>query len=135
MRRTLMVSLLLVAAGATRVLGAQAPTSGLAPGSALDPWVGQALREQLSAGYDPRRVPSGVLQRLSPDRPLVRQVPVVPESIPSLAQSADARRCPMPVVKSDVRSFAPMPVARADSTRLEKMPVARPACVNPLEPK
>lgn len=135
MPRKLMVGLLLVAAGATRVLGAQAPTSGVAPGPALDPRIGQALREQLSAGYNERREPSGILQRPTSDRLLVRQVPVVPETIAPLAQSPTANQCPMPVVKADLRAFARMPVARADSTRLEKMPVARSACVNPLEPK
>lgn len=135
MPRKFLVGVLLVTAGATRPLGAQASTGSIAPGVTLDPRVRQALREQLSAGYGQRREPGGLLQRLAPDRPLVRQVPVVPEAIPSLAQSPGASRCPMPVVKTDIRALAPMPVARADSTRLEKMPVARPACVNPLEPK
>jgi hypothetical protein len=130
-RKVIMVGMLLVAAGATRSLDAQAP----APGVTIDPWVSQALREQLTAGYGLRREPSGVLQRLTPDRPLVRLVPVVPESIPPLAQRQSASLCPMPVAKADPRSVARMPVMRADSTRLEKMPVARSGCVNPLEPK
>ncbi|MHB1095266.1 MAG: hypothetical protein ACYC3F_03760 [Gemmatimonadaceae bacterium] len=131
LRKFIMVGMLLVAAGATRTLEAQAP----APGATIDPRVSQALREQLTAGDGQRREPSGVLQRLTPDRPLVRQVPVVPESIPSLAQSQSQRLCPMPVAKADPRSVARIPVMRADSTRLEKMPVARSSCVNPLQPK
>ncbi len=130
-RKVIMVGVLLVAAGATRSLEAQAP----APGVTIDPWVSQALREQLTAGYGQRREPSGILQRLTPDRPLVRQVPVVPDSIAPLAQSPRASLCPMPVATADPRSVARMPVMRADSTRLEKMPVARSGCVNPLEPK
>ncbi|MHB0962320.1 MAG: hypothetical protein ACYC5V_03805 [Gemmatimonadaceae bacterium] len=129
--RLTVVGMLLLAAGATRTLDAQAP----APGVSIDPWVSQALREQLTAGYGQRREPSGILQRLTPDRPLVRQVPVVPESIAPLAQSPGASLCPMPVAKADPRSVARMPVLRADSTRLEKMPVARSGCVNPLAPK
>ena len=132
MPRTLIVGLLFAAAAATNALGAQAPTGGGAPGVILDPRVSQVLREQLTAGYGLRRDPSGLLQRLTPDRPLVRQVPVVPEVIPSLAQSQSVIRCPMPVAKADPRTLATMPVVRADSTRLEKMPVARSACVNPL---
>lgn len=132
MPRKLMVGMLLVAAAATRAVDAQAPASGAAPGVTLDPWVAQALREQLSAGYGQRREPSGILQRQTPDRPLVRQVPVVPEAIAPLAQSATASRCPMPVAKTDPRTLAPMPVVRADSTRIERMLVARSACVNPL---
>lgn len=135
MSRRVIVSVLIVAAGATRALGAQATTAGVAPRVALDPRVSQALRQQLSAGYGQRREPSGVLQRLTSDRPLVRQVPVVPESIPSLAQSLNASRCPMPVAKIDARAVATMPIARADSMRLERMPVARSACVNPLVSK
>lgn len=134
MSRNFVMGILLVAAGATRSLGAQAPTGRAAPGVTLDPLVSQSLREQLGAGYGQRREPSGLLQRLTPDRPLVRRVPVVPEAIPALVDSAGVRHCPMPVVKADTRALAPMPVARADSTRLEQMPVARSACVNPLEP-
>ncbi len=130
-RKVIMVGILLLAAGATRSLDAQAP----APGVTIDPRISQALREQLTAGFGLRREPSGILQRLAPDRPLVRQVPVVPESIAPLAQSQGASLCPMPVAKADPRSVARMPVMRADSTRLEKMPVARSGCVNPLEPK
>lgn len=129
--KLIMAGMLLMAAGATRTLDAQAPT----PRATIDPWVSQALREQLTAGYGQRREPSGILQRLAPDRPLVRQVPVVPDSIAPLAQSPSASRCPMPAAKADLRSVARMPVMRADSTRLEKMPVARSGCVNPLEPK
>ena len=129
------LGLLILAAATTGTVGAQAPTGRTAPDVTLDPWVSQALREQLTAGYGLRRESSGVLQRLTPDRPLVRQVPVVPESIPPLVQSPSAMRCPMPVTKADPRSVARMPVMRADSTRLEKMPVARSGCVNPLEPK
>lgn len=135
MRSKLLVGLLLVAAGATRVLGAQALTGGGAPGLVLDPQVSQTLREQLSAGYDQRQAPRGILLRQTPDRPLVRQVPVVPDAIAPLAQSQRASRCPMPVVKMETRALVRMPVASVDSTRLEKMPVARSACVNPLEPK
>ena len=135
MPRKLMMGLLLVAAGATRALGAQAPTVVAAPGVTFDPWVSQALREQLSAGFAQRREPGGILQRLTPDGPLVRQGPVVPEAIAPLAQRSGAGWCPMPVAKADPRAVATMPVARADSSRLEKMPVARSACVNPLEPK
>ncbi len=130
-RKLTMVGMLLVAAGATQTLEAQAP----APRVSIDPWVSQALREQLTAGYGQRREPGGILQRLAPDRPLVRQVPVVPDSIAPLAQSPSASWCPMPIAKADPRSVARMPVMRADSTRLEKMPVARSGCVNPLAPK
>jgi len=129
MSRHLIVGFLFVAAGATRTLGAQAPTRGVAPGVALDPQVSQALR----AGYGQRRTLSGILQRLAPDRPIVRQVPVVPEAIAPLAQGPSTSRCPMPVAKADPRALATMPVARADSTRLERMPVARSTCVNPLD--
>ncbi|MFA6165515.1 MAG: hypothetical protein WC700_02790 [Gemmatimonadaceae bacterium] len=135
MPRRVILGLLLSVAAATSTVGAQVPTGRTAPGVTLDPWVSQALREQLTAGYDQRREPSGVLQRLTPDQPLVRQVPVVPESIPSLAQSPSASRCPMPVAKADPRTVARMPVMRADSTRLEKMPVAKSGCVNPLGSK
>lgn len=131
----LVIRLLLVAVGATPTLGAQAPTGRVAPGVGMDPRVSQALREKLSAGYDQRRDSIGIVQRIAPDRPFAHQVPVVPESIPSLAQSQGARLCPMPVAKADPRALARMPVARADSTRLEKMPVAKSGCVNPLDPK
>ena len=135
MARSLAICLLLVAASATQPVGAQAPTGRAAPFVGLDPRVSQALRERLSAGYDQRRDSSGIVQRLAPDRPLARQVPVVPESIPSLAQSQGARHCPMPVAKGDPRALARMPVARVDSTRLEKLPVAKAGCVNPLDPR
>ena len=133
MSRQLVVGFLVVAASATGTLGAQAPSGRVTPPVAMDPRVSQALREQLGAGYGQRREPSGLLQRLAPDRPLVRQVPVVREAIAALAQGPSAIQCPMPVAKADPRSLAPMPVARADSTRLERMPVARSACVNPLD--
>ena len=135
MPRKVILSLLLSAAAATSTVGAQAPAGRTAPGVILDPRVSQALREQLSAGFGQRREPSGVLMRLTPDRPLVRQVPIVPETIPPLAQSPRASQCPMPVAKADPRALATMPVVRADSLRLEKMPVARSACVNPLAPR
>lgn len=130
-----LAGLLFVVAGATQALGAQAPTGGGAPATALDPRVSQALRERLSAGYDQRSDSSGIVQRITPDQPLVRQVPVVPESIPSHAQSQRAQLCPMPVAKADPRALAPMSVARADSTRLAKMPMAKAGCLNPLTPK
>jgi hypothetical protein len=132
MTRQLVVGLLFAVAGAAHALGAQAPRGG-ASGAALDPFVSQALREQLSAGYDQRREPSGILQRLEPDRPIVRQLPLGRDALTLLAPSAGASRCPMPVATTDVRTIATMPVVRADSTRLEKMPVARPTCVNPLD--
>jgi len=135
MPRTLVISVLLVAASVAQPLGAQAPTGSGVPGVVLDPRVSQALRERLSAGYDQRRDSSSVVQRIAPDRPLTRQVPVVPESIPSPAQSQGARLCPMPVAKVDTRALARMPVARVDSTRLERMPVATAGCVNPLGSK
>ena len=135
MPRTLVTGVLLVAASVAQPLGAQAPTGRSAPLVGLDPRVSQALREKLSAGYDQRRDSSGIVQRIAPDRPLPRQVPVVPESIPSLAQGPGARLCPMPVAKADPRAIARMPIARVDSTRLERMPVANGGCVNPLDPK
>lgn len=135
MFRQIMFGLLFVAAGVTRTLGAQALSGWGTPRGILDPAVSQALREQLSAGYDQRREPSGVLQRLAPDRPTVRQVPVVPQAVASLDQGQRESQCPMPVAKADPRVSTKMPVVRADSTRLERMPVARSACVNPLEPK
>lgn len=134
MPRTLVIGLLLAAASETQPLGAQAPTGSGAAGTGLDPRISQALLEKLSAGYDQRRDSSGIVPRIAPDRPLARQVPVVPESIPSLAQSQGARLCPMPVAKADPLALERMPVARADSTRLEKMPVAKSGCVNPLDP-
>jgi hypothetical protein len=135
MPRSLVIGLLFMALSATQPVGAQTPAGRAAPGVGLDPRVSQMLRERLSAGYDQRRDSIGIVQRLAPDRPLTRQVPVVPESIPSLAQSQAARLCPMPVAKGDPRSLARMPVARVDSTRLEKMPVAGSGCVNPLDPR
>lgn len=135
MPRTLVIGVFLAAASMAASLGAQAPTGSRTPGTGLDPRVSQALREKLSAGYDQRRDSSGIAQRVTPDRPLVRQVPVVPESIPSIAQSQRAQLCPMPVATADPRALARMPVARVDSTRLEKMPVAKSGCVNPLAPK
>lgn len=135
MPRTLVIGMLLVAAGATPPLGAQGPTGSGAPGVGIDLRVSEALREKLRAGYDQRRDSIGIQQRLAPDRPIARQVPVVPEFIPSLAESQGARLCPMPVAKADPRALVRMPVARADSTRLEKMPVAKSGCVNPLGPK
>ncbi len=135
MARQLIVCFLFVAAGAAQSLGAQAPRSVGVPGVAMDPFVVQALREQLSAGYGQRREPSGILQRLAPDRPIKRQVLVVPDAITSVAEGPTAIRCPMPVAKADPRTFATMPVVRADSTRLERMPVARSTCVNPLDAK
>jgi hypothetical protein len=134
MPRTIVIGVLLAAASVAQPLGAQAPTTSGAPGTGMDPRVSQALREKLSAGYDQRRDSSGIVQRVAPDRPLARQVPVVPESIPAFAQSQGARLCPMPVGKADPQAIARMPVARADSTRLEKMPVAKSGCVNPLSP-
>ena len=133
MPRTLVILVLLAAASVTETLGAQAPTGRGAPGTGLDPRVSQALRAQLSAGYDQRRDSSGLVQRLAPDQPLARQVPVVPESIPSIAQGQRARLCPMPVAKADPRALARMPVVRADTARIEKMPVARSGCENPLD--
>lgn len=135
MPRTLVIGMLLVAAGVTQTLGAQAPTGSAAPGAGIDLRVSEALRQRLRAGYDQRRDSSGIDLRIAPDRPLAHQVPVVPESIPSFAQGQRAQHCPMPVAKVDPRALAPMPVARADSTRLERMPVARSGCVNPLAPK
>ena len=135
MPRSLVIGLLLVAASATQPVGAQAPTGSAAPGVGLDPRISQALRERLSAGYDQRRDSSGIVQRIAPDRPLARQVPVVPESLTPFARSESVRQCPMPIAKGDPRALARMPVARADSTRLEKMPVAKSGCVNPLGSK
>jgi len=124
-----------VAAIAAQPLGAQASTNGAVPGVTINPWVSQALREQLSAGYGQRREPSGVLKALTPDRPLLRQVPVLPETTAAVAPRPGVSRCPMPVVKVDPRSLATMPVARPDTQRIEKMPVARSSCVNPLDVK
>lgn len=135
MPRILVVGFLIVAAVATRTLGAQAPTGRVLPGVALDPRVSEALREQLGAGYGQRREPSGLLQRIAPDRPIIRQVPVVPGVIASLAQVQAESWCPMPVAKADPRALETMPVGRADSTRLERMPVAQSACRNPLDPR
>lgn len=135
MLHRILAGLLFVVAGATRALDAQAPTGSGAPATALDPRVIQALRERLRAGYDQRRDSTSIVQRITPDQPLAHQVLVVPESMPSLAQSQRAQLCPMPVAKADPRALAPMPVARADSTRLAKMPVAKAGCVNPLAPK
>lgn len=135
MPRTLVIGMLLVTAGVAPSLGAQSATGSSVPGAGIDLRVSEALRQRLRAGYDQRRDSIGIAQRMMPDQPLVRQVPVVPESIPSLAQSQRAQLCPMPVAKADPRALAPMPVARADSTRLERMPVARSGCVNPLAPK
>jgi len=129
------MGLLLAATGAARALGAQASTGGVVPSVALNPRVSQALREQLSAGYGQHREATGVLKLLETDRPLLRQVPFVPETNAAMAPSPDASRCPMPVAKADPRSLETMPVTRIDSMRTEKMPVARSICVNPLDSK
>jgi len=123
--------LLVVAATAARPLGAQALAGRSAPAATLDPWISQALRQQLTAGYEQRREPSGILAWQAPDQPVRHAFAVVPESIAAPAPGTGKNLCPMPVAKMDPRLLAPMPVARADSVRLEKMPVGRSACVNP----
>ena len=46
--------------------------------------------------------------------------------------TANKRRCPMPVAVPDTTKLSPMPSDRRDSSRTVVMPTARVTCINPL---